>query len=103
MIPLCRQEPTGACIISGWGSIDPSGRSGTDQLQKLYQNVTPRSTCERNYGRGRITPAMICVGGQSGQGGCMCFVVFVVHRVKKVTDSFFCLLRQRRFRWSNGM
>lgn len=69
-IPLCATEKlSGTCVISGWGSIDPSGQSGTDKLQKLFQPITARSTCQLNYG-GAITNAMICVGGRDGEGGC---------------------------------
>jgi len=70
-IPLCSVEPTGTCLISGWGSVDPDGRSGTDKLQKLFSPITPRAQCQENFnGVNTVTDAMICIGGKEGEGGC---------------------------------
>jgi len=68
-VPLCPTEAmAGNCLISGWGYIDPKGTL-PDQLKRLFQPITDRETCSKNYGGG-ITKNMICVGGKDGEGGC---------------------------------
>jgi len=70
-IRMCSKLPARGqvCVISGWGSMDSSGTSASDQLQQLFQPISYRYTCYRNY-NGAITNAMVCVGGRKDEGGC---------------------------------
>lgn len=56
--------------VAGWGTTSSGGSSPT-ALRKVDVPVVSRSTCNSNYGSGRITTSMFCAGlTQGGKDSC---------------------------------
>lgn len=56
-------------FVTGWGVRREGGRDIPIRLQAVKVPVISRSTCKQLYGRGKITPQMICAG-IPGKGEC---------------------------------
>lgn len=57
--------------VAGWGTTSSGGQSLPVNLLKVDVPVISRSTCNSNYGSGRVTTAMFCAGlSQGGKDSC---------------------------------
>lgn len=68
-IPDKVTKPGTKSYVTGWGVRREGGRDIPKRLQAVKVPVISRSTCNRLYGRGRITSQMICAG-IPGKGEC---------------------------------
>jgi len=67
-LPTTDVAPGTSCIISGWGTLSPGGRSPTI-LQQAEVTVLSNQECRNTgYSSGQITDNMLCAQGRNSKG-----------------------------------
>jgi len=72
-LPASGSDPASGTglTVAGWGTTSSGGQSLPTNLLKVDVPVISRTTCNSNYGSGRVTAAMFCAGlSQGGKDSC---------------------------------
>lgn len=72
-LPASGSDPASGTglTVAGWGTTSSGGQSLPTNLLKVDVPVIARTTCNSNYGSGRVTAAMFCAGlTQGGKDSC---------------------------------
>ncbi|XP_066265675.1 trypsin-1-like [Branchiostoma lanceolatum] len=64
-LPGQLSDPSGDCVVSGWGALSEGGSSSA-VLMKVSVPIVSRDGCRDAYGESEITDEMICAGFDEG-------------------------------------